>query len=65
MIPTKFDDYINKNAFFMVIGFLAFHALIYALPFGHIISGPATVNGKRLPYRIGGEWTGQAIYSVG
>ena len=55
MIPCTWDAYFSVKAFAIVEGFMLFHAMIYALPFGHIIKGSATVRGKHLEYRIGGK----------
>uniref|UniRef100_H2ZJL1 Lamin-B receptor of TUDOR domain-containing protein n=1 Tax=Ciona savignyi TaxID=51511 RepID=H2ZJL1_CIOSA len=51
-------NYYDPMSTLIVLQFLLFHALIYALPFGYVIKGPATPNGKKLDYRI------SAMYSL-
>ena len=55
MIPCTWDAYFSVKAFAIVLGFMLFHAIIYALPLGHIIKGAASVGGRRLEYKIGGS----------
>lgn len=55
MIPCTLKDYINPHVFAFYILFLLAHALIYALPLGHIMKGSVLASGKRLDYRISGK----------
>jgi len=64
MIPCTWDAYFSVKAFAIVLGFMLFHAIIYALPLGYIIKGPAVVRGKRLEYRISGEFN-KILFSFG
>nr|XP_002126360.1 delta(14)-sterol reductase-like [Ciona intestinalis] len=57
MIPQTLEAYFDQMSIFIVLEFLVFHAIIYALPLGHIIKGPATPSGKRLDYRINAMYT--------
>ena len=55
MIPETLHSYVNVKVIGLVVAYLLFHAILFALPLGHIKKGPVTApNGDRLDYRISG-----------
>jgi len=55
MIPRKLEAYYDPISVAVFFGFLLFHAILYAMPFGFITTGPPAPNGKRMLYRISGK----------
>jgi len=47
----------NRTTYEIIGWFSLFHAIVYILPFGHIMLGPVTPKGVRLPYRISAKHT--------
>ena len=56
MIPSDLASFVNIKVAGLVVAYLLYHALLFALPLGHVIEGPPTLpNGARLQYRISGK----------
>lgn len=53
-ISCDWKAYYDPTVVIIFAEFLAFHALIYALPVGRIIEGPKTYSGKKTEYRLNG-----------
>lgn len=54
-IPQDWRVYYDPTAVIIVVEFLLFQALLYALPVGNIIQGPKTYSGKKPEYRMNGK----------
>lgn len=51
-VPQDWRAYYDPTAVIIVVEFLLFHAVLYALPVGNIIQGPKTYSGKKTEYRM-------------
>lgn len=56
-LPTKlpsFTDFFHPLAFLVVIGWIAFQAILYLIPIGRVVKGSVIRNKTRLSYRLNG-----------
>lgn len=52
--PKELSAYFDYEAACIYLGWIAFQAVLFALPIGQVVEGEPIANNKRLKYRLNG-----------